>query len=305
MSASRLLVIALPLWLTLTFAWADPPEPSAELTVLRRCVVDYEHSSTIGSHLYGVFEECLVAPGDRVAAGQLLGRLTDGEIRAEVKLREAEAGSDVEVRLGEARTAQAVSKMRRTEALVRRNASSQEELAEHKLAAEAARLEVEQARHRRRLAAIQLEHAKAVLRTRELVSPHDGVVAAVEKRRGEPVSPRDPVFQIVDTDHLRVTGQVDVTEVWRLAVGRPARVIAEIAGADLPIEREVFSGKVVYIDSRVDPVTRTCKVVVSARNRDRLLRAGLEARVEIEPAPPVMAASEPSAARPVDLGRGK
>ena len=60
-----------------------------------------------------MLKECLVEPGARVAAGQVLGRLQDDEVRAEVRLREAEASSDVDVRLSEAKSAQSANKMRR------------------------------------------------------------------------------------------------------------------------------------------------------------------------------------------------
>lgn len=274
------------------------PDPSAETIVLRRCVVEYEQNALVGTSVYGVLRECLVAAGDPVKAGQVLGRLEDGEARAEVALREVEASSDVDARLSEARKDLALAKLQRTDALVRRHAASQEEFLQHKQEAAAAAIEVELAKHRRRIAAIQLVHARATLQTRSLVSPHDGVVAAVLKRSGEPIAPRDPVFQVVGLNELRVVGQLDVSDAWRARVGQPARVVAEVAGADLPVERESFAGKVVFIDSQVDPLTRTCKVHVRASNRDGLLRAGLEARVEIDPHPAVTG-------RPPELSPGE
>jgi RND family efflux transporter MFP subunit len=267
----------------------EPPDPSGDAVVLRHCLIEYEHNTPIGSPFNSMIQDCLVVTGQRVKAGKVLGRLQDTDLRAEVALREAEAASDVEIRLYEAKHAQAAARLRRTEALVQRKAVSQEEFVQHKLEAAAAVLEVEQAKYRRKLAGLHLDLARASLKNRELVSPHDGVVAAVLKRKGEPVAPRDPIFQIVDPDHLRVVGKVDVTEVGRLRVGQPARVVAEIAGADLPIEHEAFPGRVTYIDTRVDPMTRTCTIFVEATNRDGKLRAGLEARVEIDPSEPAEA----------------
>jgi hypothetical protein len=101
------------------------------------------------------------------------------------------------------------------------------------------------------------------------------------KRPGEPVAPNLPVFRIVDVDHLLITGQVDVVDVWRLHAGQSVRVIPEIAGADLAVEREVFVGRIYFIDPHVDALSQTCKVLARCENRNRLLRAGLEARMEI------------------------
>jgi RND family efflux transporter MFP subunit len=262
---------------------ADAPDPSAEVLVLRRCPVDYERSATLGSNQYGVIQDCLVAPGDRVKGGQVIGRIRDDDLRAELKLRELEAGTDVEIRLSEAKSSQAAIKLRATQSLVRRNAASLEEYNLQKMEAEAASIAVEQAKHGRELAKIRLEQAQAQLRAREFVSPHDGIVIAILKRRGEPVAPNEPVFKVVDTERLQVTGEVDITDSWRLRIGQSVRVVPEIAGADLPVEHEVFTGRIVFFEPHIDPMTQTCKVLVRVDNRGGLLRAGLETRIEIDP----------------------
>ena len=260
----------------------EPPDPSADTIVIHRCLIEYEHDSQVGAAIAGMIAECRVSPGDKVKAGQLLGRLFDEDLRAEISLREAETTSDIEVRLAQARSAQAASKAKRTASLWKRNSASEEELNQDRLSAAAAAIEVEQAQYRRRIASIHLGQAKAMLKTRELVSPHDGVVTTVFRKRGEIAAQRDPVFHIVDTDHLKVITQVDVSEVWRLQVGQPARVIPEVAGADLPIEHESFPAKITFIDTRIDPQLRTCLIHVVAENRGHRLRSGLEARVEID-----------------------
>ena len=261
---------------------AQDPAPSVAGIVIRRCLMEYERNTPIGSSIYSVLKECAVEPGASVKAGQVIGRLIDDDVRAEIKLREAEAASDIDIRLSEAKGARAQAKAARTALLVRRNAASQEEWNEHRIEAAASILEVEQARHRHKIAAIQVEVARSQLLTRTLITPHDGVVTAVLKRKGEAVAPRDPLFQVVDTTTLRVVGQVDVAEVWHLRAGQTARMIVEVAGADLPVEHEVFAGSIVFVDSQIDPLTRTCKVHVRVQNRANLLRAGLEARVEVD-----------------------
>jgi RND family efflux transporter MFP subunit len=254
---------------------------SKELVVLRHCLIDHERNSGIGAALFGIMKECLVEPGDEVAEGQVVGRLEDGDARAEVQLREAEATSTIDVRLSESKNALAQNRLRITATLRQRNAASREEFTQQKLEAEVTELEIENARHRHDLAEAQLRHARAMLRAREFVSPHAGVVTEVLKRPSEPVAPNLPVFRIVDVDHLLITGQVDVVDVWRLHAGQVVRVIPEIAGADLPVEREVFTGRIYFVDPHVDAVSQTCKVLARCANRNRLLRAGVEARMEI------------------------
>jgi RND family efflux transporter MFP subunit len=255
--------------------------PSEGVIVLRRCTVDYQQITSVGSSLYGILQECAVEPGSHVKAGQVLGRLVDADVRAELQLRELEANSDIDIRLSENKEALARNRLKSATALVQRNALSRMDYTQQRLEAEAAALDIENAKRRRRVAEALAQQAKAALQAREFKSPHDGVVTAAYRRRGEPVAPNAPLFRIVDVDHLVITGQVDVVDVWRLKVGQPVTIVPDIAGADLPVEREVFPGRIVFIDTHVDPASQSCMVLAKCENRDRLLRAGLEARMEI------------------------
>src|SRR4051794_17987790 len=69
------------------------PEPTPGIIAIRHCTIEYEHSSSVGTSLLGILQDCLVRPGDRVKAGQVLGRLQDQEAQAELDLRIAEAES--------------------------------------------------------------------------------------------------------------------------------------------------------------------------------------------------------------------
>jgi multidrug efflux pump subunit AcrA (membrane-fusion protein) len=121
------------------------------------------------------------------------------------------------------------------------------------------------------------------VRERQFVSPHDGVVVAVFKGQGESAALHDPLFRVVNTDRLRVTGYLDVLDAWRVRVGESVRISPEIAGVEAAVSREPFWGHVVFVDNQIDPKTQTCKVTAEVDNRDGLLRAGLEARMEILP----------------------
>jgi RND family efflux transporter MFP subunit len=226
-------------------------------------------------------KECSVEPGSQVKAGQVLGRLIDADARAELELRELEANSDIDTRLSENKAALAEVKMKSATSLLQRNAMNRVEYTQQRLETEAANLEIENAKRRRKVAQAMARQANAALNLREFVSPHAGVVTAVYKRRGEQVGPNIPLFRVVDVDHLVITGQVDVVDVWRLQVGQAARVVPDIAGANLAVEREVFQARIVFIDTHIDPLSQSCKVLAKCDNRDRLLRAGLEARMEI------------------------
>jgi RND family efflux transporter MFP subunit len=274
----------------LSLGTADAPRPETEAPVarsggilLRRCTMDYGRSSLLGSPGTSTLQDCLVAPGDRVRAGQVLGRIQDREIRAEMALRQFQAESDVEVRLSEARHAQASARLKVSDVLRARNALSVDQYNIDRLATTVAALEVEAATNRRRVARIEFEQARAAALSREITAPHDGIVVAVFRRPGEAVTPNNPVFHVVDVDRIWVTGGLDVDDAWRVEPGQSVEISPVIGGADLEVERRSFPGRVIFVDRIVDAKTQTCKVVAELDNREGLLRAGLGARMEVLP----------------------
>jgi cobalt-zinc-cadmium efflux system membrane fusion protein len=284
----------------------DPPGDSAQVIVIRRCDVDYQRASAIGPALSGlgaatVLQDCLVRRGDRVAAGQVLGRVMDQELRAELELKIAQAETDIDIRVSEAKLAQAVNKLQRSEILQKRVYVSVEELRAHELEATTARLEVEQAQLRRKMAEIERRRTEVMIKARECVAPHAGMVVEVLKNQGELVGPAEPLFRVVDDTRLRVTGRVNLADYWRVKVGQRVRVWPELDGEELAVERECFEGQVVFLDRRIDPESRTATVITEVANRGGMLASGLEARMEILPETAAAAAApepDPTAARP-------
>ncbi|MBV8235751.1 MAG: HlyD family efflux transporter periplasmic adaptor subunit, partial [Acidimicrobiia bacterium] len=142
-----------------------------------------------------------------------------------------------------------------------------------------------QAQERRVISQTRLAEAEAKLRAKQILSLHKGVVSEVLKHPGESVTVGAPVFRVDNPEWLQVTGKLDVGDCWRVRVGAPVRVHVELDGVDLPIERERFAGKIVFIDTKLDHETQMCTVVASVENRDRLIVAGLEAALIITTTP--------------------
>jgi multidrug efflux pump subunit AcrA (membrane-fusion protein) len=188
--------------------------------------------------------------------------------------------------------------------LLNKKAASRFELSECELDVEKTRLDIEDAKQKCRESAALVLEADGQIRARTILAPHGGVVVKVYKKLYETVTPTQPVYRVVDVGQVRVTGYLDVEDCWKVRVGREVLIAPEIGGSDHPIERETFPGRVVYVDSEIDPKTNTCRVVAEAKNRDGLLKAGLEGRMEILPAsaaaPPasVGALSPPGGRRP-------
>lgn len=263
------------------------PKAAPDVIELRHCAIEYERDSTLGAFVLiqagGRIQESYVRPGDRVKAGQVIGRIHDKDAKAEVEFRRAQAESDIEVRVCEAKYALSLTKLKRAEVLYQRGVITPEELQLQQVEAKAAELDVEQARRNRTMAEYQRRRAEAELHTREFVSPHDGIVVEVYKDVGESVTVNEAVYRVVSVDRLRVIGSLDIQDAWRVRKGWRVRVIPDVAGVELPIEHRHFPGRVVFVDSLIDPKTRTCKIIAEVDNRDLLLRSGLEAWMEIFP----------------------
>jgi multidrug efflux pump subunit AcrA (membrane-fusion protein) len=196
-------------------------------------------------------------------------------------LRQAQAENDLEIRLNEAKHARSLIRLKASESLKQRNALSLDQWNLERLEETISGSEVENAKLRRRLAQLQLEQTKAAVRAREIVSPHAGVVVAVFKKAGEAVTPGTPIFQIVDPDHILVSGNLDVNDAFRVRPGQSVRVAPVVGGIDLAVEHNIFLGRIKFVDSVIDARTQTCKVVAEVDNREGMLRAGLMARMEI------------------------
>ena len=255
--------------------------PRATDILLKRCTLEYKKTSLLGANQFGVLEECRVAPGDKVKACQVLGHLRDEEFRAELEARATQAARDTAIRVAEAKHKLAQSQLERTQKLIGRNFASIEELTIRSQEEEVQRLSIEDARQNKRLAELQRKESEAMIRSREIRSPHDGVVVEVLKVPGQSVSIADPILRVVDPSELRVTGYLDVTDAWRVRPGQAVKIWADISGAELEIEKEAFTGQVEYVDILISPESRTCKVTAIVPNRAERLRSGLEARMEI------------------------
>jgi RND family efflux transporter MFP subunit len=303
-------IAAVGLYLALsafTVARADgPPAGRPEAIELTRCRVEFSRSSLLGAAQPGVIKECTVRAGDRVVEGQIIGRLRDDDVVADLELRRVTGETSLYIELAEARRALADTKLMRAKGILKRGYLSDADLNSAECEANLARLDVDTTKLQNAMARIQIRQAEALLRFREFASPHAGVVSEILKTPGEAVTQLTPVFRIVDDQRMRVIGQLDIVDAWRVRVGHPVRVWPTIPGVQLPVEKEMFEGRVIQVDGQIDSITQTCRIVVEVENRANMLRSGLEARMEIDLIPDPSPSSEPrkasEGARPKKAG---
>ncbi|TWU24218.1 Multidrug resistance protein MdtA precursor [Novipirellula galeiformis] len=227
-----------------------------------------EHDIMVAAAEVGLLIAMDVNIGERVEAGQTIGRL-DNEIQASaVKLAELQArmkaneqAAAVEADLQRKRLTMvrelAEKKMARPDELRRTEADL--EIADAKL------LAAQEQTHLRRL---ELERYQLQLDRRQIVSPVRGVIAELFREPGEYVSPSDPVIaRLLVIDRLIAVFNVPAEEITRMQVGTPARIFLRSIG-------KTIETKIVSIAPNIDGESGTVRVRVELDNADHELRPG-------------------------------
>ncbi len=211
-------------------------------------------TATLRARAAGTLTTLAVAEGDRVRAGQVLGRIDLADVTSRVAEREAN-----------------VAAARAALAQAQRTHAQNERLAGQQFISAAA---LDASRSALQTAQAQLDAAQAAaaatrvgLRDATLLAPIDGIVARRQVLPGEKVSAEQPVLTLVDLRRLELAGSVGTHEVARLAPGMPVSV--EVEGVGQPVE-----GRIARIAPAAEPGTRAIGVTIALANADERLRAG-------------------------------
>jgi RND family efflux transporter MFP subunit len=203
----------------------------------------------------------LVEAGDRVKRGQALVRLDQSVLRPQMDRLEAsleEAKAQANLSAAEYRRAQGVEAA---------GALSAEEIARRHAAAvtDEARVKV---------AAAQLNEARARLGKTEIVAPADGIVLTRNAEVGQTASPGgEPLFRLARAGEMEMRGQVAERDLAALSVDQTAEVY--LTGIDKP-----FTGKVRLLGAIIDPQSRLGEIRI-ALAPDAKIRPGAFARAEV------------------------
>jgi cobalt-zinc-cadmium efflux system membrane fusion protein len=108
-----------------------------------------------------------------------------------------------------------------------------------------------------------------------LRSPIDGIVVERNATIGATVGSDASLFKIIDSSSVWIDANVFEKDLSRVKLGQGAKVsVPAVPGT-------VFSGKVIFVSSVVDPETRTIKVRTEVANRDGRLKPSMFANVQI------------------------
>jgi membrane fusion protein (multidrug efflux system) len=229
--------------------------------------LEAKRESQIGPEVQGTLVRIFVDEGDRVEAGAPLFQI-DPEPYA-FALREAEAGLD----LARAQRLQGEADVARARALSEKSVIAPQEIERLETALAVARATERQAAE----AAALARHKLA--RTR-VDAPYAASVVARLADEGTTalVQPQTVVLVLQEGDELEARASIPESRLALVRVGDPARIRVE--GLPQPIETQISS-----VSDALDAATRTYGVRMRVPNRERLLKAGVFAEVEILPRP--------------------
>lgn len=221
--------------------------------------------ATISTKIQGRLVEVTVDQNDSVQAGQVLARLEDQELKAQVAV--ADAGLNVAIATLERVRADET----RSRAVLAQAQLDFDRALELRAADIVSQSDLDRAVEGLRVAEADLKRAGAAITESDLqtvavranfayqqvrltdtvvVSPFDGLVARRDRDPGDVVVPGSSVLQVISTNELWVSAWVDETAMASLAAGQPARVVFRSEPS------KVYPGEVVRLGRETDPETR-------------------------------------------------
>lgn len=197
----------------------------------------------------GVVREIGFSANDRIEAGDILIQIDDRSERAD--LAAAEAALEL-----------AESELERARALQARGVSAVNVVDTAQAQATSARASVERLR--------------AILETKRLIAPFDGIIGIPQVETGQFVAPGDIFATLQDRANMRVDFTVTEQQLPLLGPGQPVTVRAETGGV-------AASGTIIGIEPRIDANSRLVAVRAALPDAGEALVPGqfLQVRVEL------------------------
>ena len=197
--------------------------------------------ATVASEIEGRVVATDVPEGRRVETGHVLARLDDAEHRAAVSVARARRNN-------------ARDRLKRLENLRRKSVSSEQAYDDAKAEFDAA--------------TGALNEASTRLKKTTIAAPFAGVLGLRRVNVGQYVEAGDAIVELTRVDPLELRFAVPQRHAGELAVGQEVRGRVGSCGAPFP-------GEVAAIDPRVDPGTRSIRLLATVPNPDGTLLPGM------------------------------
>jgi RND family efflux transporter MFP subunit len=257
---------------------AGPEEPTVDVAAHAPldCIVEPSDLVEVRSSVRGRIKRIAVERGDAVQAGDLLVELDSRVESAAVEAARAQAEMTSEVDLRAARVELGESKRNRAKRLYKGDALSADRREEAETEAKVARMELRRARDERRMAALDLRRAEAMLEHQSIHSPIAGVVVSRLMSEGEVVD-EETILRVAGVERLHVEAILPSDLYGSVVEGAPAAVLP------LTKDRREHRAQVTIIDPLIDAASSTFGVQLELPNPERTIPAGVRCQVRFLP----------------------
>lgn len=298
----RLMALGIVLCLSLAGTTAGQ-SPGSAPSAIPDCRIRLVEHVVIASDRAGLLASLPFKEGDRAEAEMVVAALADTLPAAQLRLAEAKAQSDVEVRLHQVEQEMAQTELKKSEeANAKAQASSRAviavpelELVKLRLTIRKAELDIEKATHDLLLFRKECEVAEAEVEALRLKAPFAGIVNRSFRSVGEVIKPGDPVIELVNPEKLRIEGRIPWALLPQVEVGQSVRILPQrddgvvASGTELPrtsgSNASLVKGTIGFIDATSDPVTHETRFWLDLPAGPSWLRPGLRAIVVLPETP--------------------
>jgi HlyD family secretion protein len=249
--------------------------------------------ATISAKISGRVSQVLADQGDRVAKGQVLAVLDDGDLRQQVEVARADeaatkAGVEraaAEVVSAEATALHARSVFARMSSLAKQevistqeldDATQQHDVAEAQLSrAQLAKVELERQVIK---AEASLQYSQEKLADTQISAPFDGLVIRRDRDPGAIVVPGSSILQVISTEEMWVAAWIDEASMPNLTVGQGSRVVFRSEPG------KSYKGTLTRISPLADRETREFLADVLVKELPKTWAVGQRAEVYVQTA---------------------
>ncbi|MBR4489844.1 efflux RND transporter periplasmic adaptor subunit [bacterium] len=218
----------------------------------------------------------MVQEGDRVKTGQALAQLDKTDYMVGKKAAEAQVqAAEAQVMQAEAAFEKMSSDYERYKKLKKQGSISESDYESVESGYKQTEAGLAAAKAQVEMAKSSLNNYNNQLAYTTIKAPFDGYISMKRGEIGEMASPAMPMFEIVQTDKLKVNLYISELEIY----GITKDSTAEITFDAYPDRKE--TAKVNYINSKVDSATSSVKVEFVFDNKEHLYKPGMTVRAKI------------------------
>lgn len=224
---------------------------------------------TLSTQFDTMLSEVLVEEGQTVRAGDVIAVLDDRVARTSLRLAEQNAANTAAIERARAALDRAQTILDRTESAVASGAANADELDAARSQVTIAKAELASATEAHDRAALELTLAKDRVEQHIIRAPFDATVLRVHTEPGSVLVTKDPIADLATLDRVRVDLYLPSSAVRALTPG-------SLCALDLgdPIHA-VLPAAVRYVEQRIDPTSRTQRVVFDFVLKDAVPPIGL------------------------------